>query len=125
MELFRGVIRLLGRGLQRPLDEYNGIHYTMLIRSFEGQAAKDIIHGDNTREARTVPRTLWKTAQRKLEHVDSATSLMDLAAVPGHRLEKLKGDLADCYSIRINDQYRIVFRWQGTEAFDVRIEDYH
>lgn len=125
MELFRGVIRLLSRGLQRPLDEYNGIHYIMVIQSFESRAAEDIFDGNNTKEARTVPQTLWKVAQRKLEQLDSAGNLMDLAAIPGNRLEKLKGDLADYYSIRVNEQYRIVFRWQGAKSFDVRIEDYH
>lgn len=97
----------------------------MVIRSFQGQAAEDIFEGNNTKEARTVPQALWKVAQRKLEHLDSAGNLMDLASIPGNRLEKLKGDLADCYSIRVNEQYRIVFRWHDAESFDVRIEDYH
>ncbi|OGS01589.1 MAG: plasmid maintenance system killer protein [Elusimicrobia bacterium RIFCSPLOWO2_12_FULL_59_9] len=96
-----------------------------MIRSFGGGGTEDIFNGDNTKEARKLPRTIWKAAQRKLEHVDSAESLQDLAAVPGNRLEKLQGSRSEHHSIRINDQFRIVFRWEGENAFEVRIEDYH
>ncbi len=96
-----------------------------MIRNFNGAAAEDIFNGDNTREARKVPQTIWRVARRKLEHIDSAESLQDLAAIPGNRLEKLKGDLSECHSIRINDQFRIVLRWEGGNAIEVRIEDYH
>lgn len=96
-----------------------------MIRSFGGGAAEDIFNGDNTKAARKLPQTIGRIARRKLEHIDSAESLQDLAAVPGNRLEKLKGDLTDYHSVRINDQFRIVFRWEGGNAFEVRIEDYH
>jgi len=62
---------------------------------------------------------------RKLLLVDAAESLDDLRVPPGNRLEKLLGDRAGQYSIRINDQYRVCFRWQGSDAHDVEIVDYH
>ena len=62
---------------------------------------------------------------RKLLLVDAAESLDDLRVPPGNRLEKLAGDRAGQYSIRINDQYRVCFRWQGSDAHDVEIVDYH
>ena len=62
---------------------------------------------------------------RKLLLVDAAESLDDLRVPPGNRLEKLAGDRAGQYSIRINDQYRVCFRWQGGDAHDVEIVDYH
>lgn len=72
-----------------------------------------------------LPQAILRVARRKLQHIDSAESLQDLAAIPDKRLEKLKGDLLDYHSVRINDQFRIVFRWEGGNAFKVRIEDYH
>jgi len=62
---------------------------------------------------------------RKLVQIDSAEELRDLASPPGNRLELLKGDRAGQYSIRVNDQYRICFRWRDGDAFDVEIADYH
>lgn len=64
-------------------------------------------------------------AQRKLFILDAAEALQDLMSPPGNRLEKLKGDRTGQYSIRINDQWRICFRWTGRDAFDVEIVDYH
>ena len=70
-------------------------------------------------------RPLQRAALRKLLLVDAAESLDDLRVPPGNRLEKLLGDRAGQYSIRINDQYRVCFRWQGSDAHDVEIVDYH
>jgi proteic killer suppression protein len=64
-------------------------------------------------------------ALRKLVQIDSADELRDLASPPANRLEKLKGDRAGQYSIRINDQYRICFRWKDGHAHEVEITDYH
>ena len=72
-----------------------------------------------------MPRDLQRTAARKLEMLDAATSLRSLAIPPGNRLEKLRGDRAETYSIRINRQWRICFRWTGSDAWDVEITDYH
>ena len=69
--------------------------------------------------------TIQKTARRKLIYLDDAEDLRDLTVPPGNRLEALRGDLAGQYSIRINDQYRICFKWADGKAKDVRIADYH
>jgi proteic killer suppression protein len=70
-------------------------------------------------------QTIEKTALRKLIHLNRAIALRDLAAIPGNQLETLKGDRKGQYSIRINDQYRICFRWNDGDALDVEIADYH
>ena len=70
-------------------------------------------------------RTIEKVALRKLFHLNRATVLRDLAAIPGNQLEALKGNRKGQYSIRINDQYRICFRWEDGVAHDVEIVDYH
>jgi proteic killer suppression protein len=74
-----------------------------------------------------VPRFLEieRVAQRNLRQLDAAADLRDLRAPPGNRLEALKGDRAGQYSIRINDRWRICFRWAEGNAFDVEIVDYH
>jgi len=64
-------------------------------------------------------------AKRKLDHLHAATSLADLAAVPGNRLEALAGERAGQHSIRINDQWRICFTWKDGDAYWVEIVDYH
>jgi toxin HigB-1 len=66
-----------------------------------------------------------QVARRKLRQLDSALVLRDLASPPGNRLEALRGNRQGQHSIRINDQWRICFRWEGTDAFDVEIVDYH
>jgi proteic killer suppression protein len=64
-------------------------------------------------------------AKRKLDHIHAATTLSDLRVIPGNRLEALAGDRQGRYSIRINDQWRICFRWADTDALEVEIVDYH
>ena len=66
-----------------------------------------------------------KTALRKLDQLDASVRIEDLMAPPGNRLEKLRGDRAEQWSIRINDQWRICFRWENGDAWDVEIVDYH
>ena len=70
-------------------------------------------------------RPLQRAALRKLLLLDAAESLDDLRVPPGNRLEKLAGKRAGQYSIRVNDQYRVCFRWEGGDAHDVEIVDYH
>ncbi len=70
-------------------------------------------------------RAFEDVARRKLDYLDAAATLDDLVAPPGNRLEKLKGDRADQHSIRINDQWRICFRWTEDGPEDVEIVDYH
>lgn len=94
-----------------------------MIRSFKGKLAEPILQG------RVVPKgfptNLARIARRKLIMVDSAEVLQALSSPPGNRLEALKGDLAGKHSIRINDQWRIVFRWTDAGPEDVEIIDYH
>ena len=66
-----------------------------------------------------------KAARLKLDRINAAASLRDLSPIPGHQLEKLAGDRAGQYSIRINDQYRVCFEWKDGDAFEVEVTDYH
>ena len=96
-----------------------------MIRNFGNKGSEDIWNGDNTAAARKIPRELWEVAHRKLDMIRAAHELGDLKIPPGNRLEKLKGDLKDYHSIRINDQYRIIFKWEQGAAHEVEIVDYH
>lgn len=93
-----------------------------MIRSFRGGKTEAVARGE-------VPKgfqpDIARSALRKLAMVDSAANLEDLRVPPGNRLEALKGDWAGFHSIRINDQWRIVFRWTDGGADDVEIVDYH
>lgn len=71
------------------------------------------------------PSTIQQTARRKLVHVNSAIALNDLRVPPGNKLEALKRELKGKHSIRINDQWRVVFRWKEGNAYEVKIQDYH
>jgi proteic killer suppression protein len=68
---------------------------------------------------------IQETARRKLRMLNNSIDLKDLMVPPSNRLEKLKGSLKNFYSIRVNDQWRLIFRWQNTNAFDVKLIDYH
>jgi proteic killer suppression protein len=96
-----------------------------VIQSFGDETTADLFRERNTREARRIPRELWRSAQRKLKAIDVAARLEDLTIPSGNRLERLKGDQAGRHSIRINDQYRVTFRWESEHAYEVRVEDYH
>ena len=97
-----------------------------MIISFRNKGTEDIFNGKNTKEARkTCPRSLWKSATRKLDQVDSVLSLDELRIPPGNMLESLKGDLQEEYSIRINNQFRICFKWSDFGPELVEITDYH
>ena len=94
-----------------------------MIRSFKGKFAEAILR---QREApKGFSFTLAKIARRKLVQLNNAGALHDMALPPGNRLEALKDDLAGKHSIRINDQWRIVFRWTNAGPEDVEIVDYH
>jgi proteic killer suppression protein len=97
-----------------------------MIRSFKNKVTKDIFNGKTTKSAmRLCPKNLWKIAVRKLDQLDSVLSLDELRVPPGNRLEALFGNRQGQHSIRINDQYRICFRWTETGPVDVEITDYH
>jgi toxin HigB-1 len=97
-----------------------------MIKSFKNKGTEDIFNGKNTKEARKAcPRSLWKIATRKLDQLDSVTSLEELRIPPGNMLEALKGNREKEYSIRINEQYRICFQWTETGPNLTEIVDYH
>jgi len=93
-----------------------------MIKSFGDSRTEKIYHGDR---AKGFPPELLAVAFRKLDMLRRAADLQDLRVPPGNRLEALKGDLKGFHSIRLNDQWRIIFRWQRGDAEDVRIIDYH
>jgi len=94
-----------------------------VIKSFKGEYA-EAIHAER-RVPKGFPADIAKAARRKLVQVNNAERLSDLMAPPGNRLEALKGDLAGKHSIRINDQWRIIFRWTMAGPEEVEIIDYH
>lgn len=96
-----------------------------MIRSFADETSADLFRERNSRAARRIPRGLWRVAQRKMKAIDVAARLDDLTIPAGNRLEKLRGDQAGRHSIRINDQFRVTFRWEEGNAHEVCVEDYH
>jgi proteic killer suppression protein len=98
----------------------------MGIRNFKTKGTEDINYGKGTRDAfRTLPKKLHRKARIKLARLGAVTSFQDLQEIRGNRFEKMKGERKDQYSIRINDQYRICFKWEKSNAVDVEIVDYH
>ena len=96
-----------------------------MILHFKSKGAEDLYHGINSKDSLKIPHDLWKAARRKLDMLQSAHSLEDLRMLPGNKLEVLKGNLEGRWSIRINDQYRIVFIFEEKNAREVEIVDYH
>ena len=98
----------------------------MAIRNFKTKGTEDINYGRAPKEAlRTLPKDLHRKAQIKLARLSAVTSIQDLQEIRGNRFEKLKGRRKGQFSIRINDQYRICFKWEKENAADVEIVDYH
>ena len=93
-----------------------------MIRNFAGKEAEKIWAGASSRR---LPADIQNVARRKLRMLNSASSLEDMRIPPANRLEALKGDRKGQHSIRINDQWRICFRWHEGDAHDVEIVDYH
>jgi len=98
---------------------------SVVIRSFADEATRELFGNINSKAARRVPNTAWKAAPRKLKQLDLVTRLDDLRIPPGNDLHALKGDQAGRHAIKVNDQYRLTFRWEGQDAYDVCCEDYH
>jgi proteic killer suppression protein len=96
-----------------------------MIRSFGDAATADVYYGRDTRTARRLPKPLWPVIRRKLDALHRARTLQDLRLPAGNRLEALRGDRAGTFSLRVNEQYRITFRFEGDHADDVVCEDYH
>lgn len=93
-----------------------------MIKSFADRETANLY---STGRSRKFPSAVCKTGLRKLDYLNAAAGLKDLRIPPGNRLEHLKGKYEGRYSIRINDQYRIVFRFVDSDAYDVEITDYH
>ncbi len=92
-----------------------------MIRSFGDKSTEALFRDEFVRKFQGIARP----AKRKLEAVNAASRLQDLLIPPSNRLEKLQGDLKDFYSIRIDDQWRVIFKWRDGEPHEVQIVDYH
>jgi proteic killer suppression protein len=96
-----------------------------MIVSLGDDATADLYHGRNTHRVRRFSPALQRGALRKLDVLNAAYRLEDLREPPGNRLAALKGDMTGYYSIRANDPWRLVFRWDNNNALDVSLKDYH
>ncbi len=96
-----------------------------MIVSFKDKGTEAVFHGTPARLVRRFPSDVVRTAERRFDALNAAQALQDLRVPPGNRLEELKGELAGWYSIRVNDQWRLVFRWVGSDAHEVWLTDYH
>jgi proteic killer suppression protein len=96
-----------------------------VIESFGNRLAEDLFDDLTSKEVRHFPSDLRRIARRKLLYLHDAAALSDLQVPPGNRLEAMRGKLKGFHSIRINDQWRIVFRWGSAAAFEVQVVDYH
>jgi proteic killer suppression protein len=93
-----------------------------MIKTFGDKESEKIL---NRIRAKILPNEIQDVLRRKLRMLNNAQDVNDLRIPPANRLEKLKGDLEDYYSIRINNQWRIIFQWLNNDAYDVKIIDYH
>ncbi len=97
-----------------------------MIQSFKTTGTEDIFDGSVSRAARKCyPQSIWPVARRKLDQVNRVREVSELSVPPGNRLERLKGGRKNQYSIRINQQYRICFTWEESDAYEIEITDYH
>ncbi len=96
-----------------------------MIVNFGDKFTEEFFHGEATTRTRKFPPDLHYIAIRKLDLINAAVLLQDLKVPPGNRLEALKGDKIGFFSIRINNQFRIIFRFKEGQASDVKIMDYH
>lgn len=96
----------------------------MAIKSFADDSTSDIYHGINSKAARRLPQNIWKPAQRKMSALNTATTTRDLS-LPGMAFKPLPWDRPGFYSIRVNDQYRLIFQFINGDAFNVSLEDFH
>lgn len=93
-----------------------------MIKSFSDSETKKIWNGERSKR---LPSSIQNIARRKLRMINNAGNINDLRVPPANRLEKLKGSLKGYHSIRINDQWRIIFKWIRGDAYETKIYDYH
>lgn len=96
-----------------------------MIRNFKGKTAQDIYDGANSRHIRKIPVELHEKIARIFDQLNTVTRIDSLRVPPSNRLEKLSGNLKGYWSLRINKQWRIIFKWQDADALDVDVVDYH
>lgn len=96
-----------------------------MIRNFHSKTAQDIFDGISSRTTRRIPADLHEKIRRLFDQMNAATKIETLRIPPSNHLEKLKGNLKNYWSIRINNKWRIIFKWENAEALDVDILDYH
>ena len=96
-----------------------------MIVSFGSKVTDEIYHGLPSKRTQKFAKEIVKIAERKLDLINASTSVVDLKVPPGNRLKALKGDRKGFYSIRINDQFRIIFQFQNGNAYKVEVVDYH
>lgn len=96
-----------------------------MIVSFGDDATEDLYHGRTTHHVRRFPPVIIRPALRKLDMLNAADRINDLRELPGNRLEALKGNFEGYHSIRVNDQWRIIFQWKDNNVYRVSIVDYH
>ncbi len=96
-----------------------------MIKSFADQGTEDIYNGVQSKKVAKLPTEIIRRARLLLHTINSVNNLNALKIPPGNRLESLKGNLFGFYSVRINDQWRIIFKFNNGDFFDVKIDDYH
>lgn len=96
-----------------------------MIKNIKGKITQDIFDGINSKAARKIPNELHERARDLLDAMNAISRVDDLKSPPSNRLHKLKGNLKDFWSVSINDQWRIIFKWDDKNAIDVEITDYH
>jgi proteic killer suppression protein len=96
-----------------------------VIVSFGDATTEDLFHGVTNARTRQLPTDVVTRARRRLDRLNAAAVVTDMKMPPSNSLEKLKGDLAGFWSVRVNDQYRIIFRWTDAGPAEVRFTDYH
>jgi proteic killer suppression protein len=106
-------------------DAVNPCIILSVIVSFSDKGTADFFHGRPSAKARRIPSDLRDVLWRTLDMLNAAAELEDLKSPPGNRLEELEGDRAGWHSIRVNDQWRLIFRWSDAGPRDVALTDYH
>ena len=101
------------------------LYWDLVIATFADVTTADIWNGVNSKAARRIPKDIWPVVRRKLDMLNRVDRIEALRIPPGNRLEALRGNRAGTWSVRVNDQYRITFRFGEERAYAVRCEDYH
>ena len=117
---------LIQTGFRRRVESRTDIVYSwIVIQSIHDQTTADILVGSNTKAARKLPQVLHRRARLLLLLLDAAEEVQDMATPPGNCLHRLSGDRQGFWSVRINDQYRLIFQFEDGHAHNVQLTDYH